>query len=1788
MDNIKLTEATGLMDLFSTAAENAKSHANNLLKSISEGYVPESNVVQALNMDIKQMQGHYSELLQVAKSSLSDDELPDEQTASNLFNAISEKQRRAFEKRILSACLTLQKFLSVKSYIETYSLALEPFQKKAELLIKEIDAGSYNSIEETTVFEDSAVFLRALEIEDLESEEGLQLLDSLNERFPVKVQIGLARKQYYLDENSRYEKEEKLESDSIVINDLVQSDETLISSDTEEKADSDNLSHNEAGKDSADLPDVTIIENESTDNENQSDDKVDSQVFDEGSLSELFTATNHIKRSTPSASAFKKDIPKYPRETFALLPMLTNLGALSENQIFRFGIVMNCFTEDDVAFESLKRCLASLCTKSMLARFEMDGVPVYCLTGYSAGCLKKESIQQLKIFEISFGQNYIVSDGTIEKSRLEHMVHYNEKLLLYFEGTKELLSKKDHAAVKSSISLIDGIYRVIVIDDAQKYLCSLYCKDIEDYETENLLVINDEIPEGFKEKYNRVFELSNGSIKCIGSSNEPIESAIEVNGKDESDSVEDTPVEDKNTLSYEEEREGVADPENASQESQRQDTVSVAETVNDQNDLGLDMAVSDPSDSLSESLIDALLDRSKTPTDTEFVELIHNICNGKDHSNGIMSNVMRATLLAKAAALSVEKGNTSLLARELLLATCLPFATIHYSSETISEVLAACSNECLSAAIYLQSLLLPSSAYDYVLYQMSESTFRNFDVKYPSLAPIKALFNKMTSVHAVLPMGFSASVMALLGDATERRKYTEELQIRARNLMTLPNIKTRIKALPVMYGNCFGNGSELYDCMKIIAENKTDECDWVKEVLAQYCDAHDDELTISEDKTEARLDAEWDEANPKNHFILEFDARPQALRQFYNRLDLMKTWVEHVNQSYSGKLDMKRINVLKKEIIELAETAKEGLLEKNEDLDYLPVLVYALNHIICYLSDPSTVHGEMKEFLYTGVFSVDEKGMPILDDTMANIKYYEQWRNVLKHIVSPITNAVLAREKIIDEVGSELFDNLNQLMRIGDSEHDFRGILTEAQIKDAKIAAEDRTKRFKENLELAYTYNRISEPEKERFATIMEQYEPTFFDIMDFGCWGQFLSSLEREIYELASEKQKALRRELNARKQSLKEGETSIILEEAEMLLEKERNFAVTEEYFNRFDNGERQFSDDLYALLHEEDSFADFLSDKKFKPLQQECERHSGKTLKSFAWSFLEPRVPREWTVRQREDSRRLVDNWPLRKDATQTSSIQNIFTCLGFSVKNVVKGNGKKEEFFKVDVEPTAKSMADYRHPISIFGTQTRSPLNVVVLYGNYAPKQLVDTITALDFGGMTIVLIDRPLDRATRRSIAEIFHTQTSGQNPFLVIDQILILYLAMHQVTERLPVLLKCTLPYSTYQPFVRDGGSTTDEMFCGRSRELATIIDPNGASVVYGGRQLGKTALLQRAESRCYKPDNKEYAVYSNIINASDECVLVEKITEDINRKTNLNLSQTKDLSSFCKEIDKLFRNGKVKSLLLLLDEADTFLASIADTKYRELQPLIDLKRETTNKFKFVLAGLHNVCRAKNATSENGVFGQLGTPLCVKPLSPTDALQLLSRPLKYLGFEIDRYPHLETILTNTNYYPGILQFFGYNLVEAFATQYGRYYRAVNGNPPFTLQDEQLGAVMNDADLNRSIRDKFRWSLELDQRYFMLARCVTLLYYLRDENTENWLGFSVEDIMEIADEYQIHCLESCGTVEYINLLDEMVEMGILSKPANGLYKLRRNSFVNIIGDDFDTLDADIVNNNKETA
>lgn len=104
------------------------------------------------------------------------------------------------------------------------------------------------------------------------------------------------------------------------------------------------------------------------------------------------------------------------------------------------------------------------------------------------------------------------------------------------------------------------------------------------------------------------------------------------------------------------------------------------------------------------------------------------------------------------------------------------------------------------------------------------------------------------------------------------------------------------------------------------------------------------------------------------------------------------------------------------------------------------------------------------------------------------------------------------------------------------------------------------------------------------------------------------------------------------------------------------------------------------------------------------------------------------------------------------------------------------------------------------------------------------------------------------------------------------------------------------------------------------------------------------------------------------------------------------------------------------------------------------------------------------------------------------------------------------------------------------------------------------------------------------------RYFMIARCIAFLYHIYEEDraSGSWRGFSVDDVMSVAEEYGICCLKDVSRFEYIILMDEMVEMGILGKPDDNTqtYRLRRNSFVDIIGESLESLDADIRANNRE--
>lgn len=1796
MQNKRISD---LIASFDEQSSKVTLHLTGILDIVKEGRIPSENDMFTMNASMADLRTKYDDIYELAQEFVSADEFPEKGVAvTDIIEAVNNSQARYVFEQLERAKKILRKFVSIKSLVDEYAAALAPYQFAAANLLAKITAEDVaEGLDSQT--EAPELFIEVMTAESIHSPAGIELMKRVQQHYPeMEITYGLIGKKYYFNSDD----EETVLKHSVALNEVPIDDVAT------------QIPRSVSVVQEKETPEAT-----STPIASQADNNTPYEPTEEAAS--VFHILNKVKTGVPSASNFKNAVDKMARrhpEVKAVLPLFTNLGVLAKSQIYMVGVCMDCFEDGDDKRNRVYAAVDILTEKGYLAKFMDDnGAEFYCLAEFGCICMHKESIKQAKnMFDISIGNVKLSANMEIQMADALLFLCCNDVLLDYLCNQRKSLAKSEYNKIKESIKWCGDHYRIAFFDEGQirvAFLGSLLSNNLEDNATEidatgidekyiiisrrnvdNVILFNDICEKVLvadagrlhicNPKKNLVSQLNGTLIKTEESTNAVKESVA----MDESAVLGFNQV---STLSAE----SVVSVEESQSGADTGVVPSPVETVSVQFPAVTHASVDGQSEAAGAELTpSSALELGRTPTDEEFCRLIHELLSDVVEEETLHTAITNAVLLAKGAGLVKDCPRSKQLSAQLRLATMLLLEECTYSSEFLATIFgnAELDVPVLTLAAYMYALLTPAEMYDYGLKIQTEQYLANFDNYFEELVPFKALFNKLLSVRDVKASGFTPAVIALLGNAAESEHFMKSLRREASANLTVNTPKTRMKALPIMYSATFGASSDFYQCMDIIANGKNDaeSLDLIDAVLADYCDIDGGEYSINEDKIEERLNRAWDDANAKNKFKLEYDARDQALRQYRQRITIMVKWIEHIRTSTNSIKDIEHLKVLRKEILtQISDIRKDNSWLRIKDAN---VLKWLLVYMEKYLTGKVLYPEVYADLLYTGIFSLSENGIPMIDRSLADIKYYEVWRNALRHIVAPrksaedITAEILGRTLDGD---AGLKDNLRQLSLLGEiigSEDDIFDV-SEEQVREAEDSANIRTELFKDELELAYTYYQINETEKENLVGIMNQYKSAFYKVRDFAAWRRFLEALELQIHEFADGRKNELRSRLDMH---LAKDDHSKLLLEVEHLLEEASNFAVAEEYLNRYEAGEREL--DQTTLLDKEDYFSEFLTPSVYDPLLQECIRHKGGALKNYGVNYLEKHLPKSWTARLRDDSKALVSNWPGRKEAATPAQVQGLLQGLGIDVIKATKVTGKKEEMWQVQVQPVAKSRADYLHPIAAFGTQMKSPLQIIFLYGNFTPQQLVDTVTSMNLGTMSIVFTDQPIGIAERRLIGEVFHTQKTGQNSFLVVDQVLLLYLAMHQETERLPALLKCTLPYTTYQPFVRDGGSTADEMFCGRKLELATIIDPKGACVVYGGRQLGKTALLERAESRCSKPENKAYAVYTSIRYQNTEEAVVETLVNDINRKTGgqIALKSCKTLREVCSQLSEFFSKEKIVSMHLLIDEVDAFLGAIADVAYEPIQPLVDLKRETKNNFKFVIAGLHNVCRAQNATKNNGIFGQLGTPLCIKPLSPTDALQLLSRPLRYLGFQIDRYPHLETILTNTNYYPGILQFFGYILVETLTGQYSKYYHAADGNPPFTLQDEQLGAVMNSADLNKSIKDKFRWSLELDPRYFMIARCITMLYHLYEEDrlSGSWRGFSVNDVVEMAELFKIHCLESVSPKEYVVLMDEMVEMGILGKTGkeSEFYRLRRNSFVDIIGESVENLEVEINNNNEE--
>ena len=241
---------------------------------------------------------------------------------------------------------------------------------------------------------------------------------------------------------------------------------------------------------------------------------------------------------------------------------------------------------------------------------------------------------------------------------------------------------------------------------------------------------------------------------------------------------------------------------------------------------------------------------------------------------------------------------------------------------------------------------------------------------------------------------------------------------------------------------------------------------------------------------------------------------------------------------------------------------------------------------------------------------------------------------------------------------------------------------------------------------------------------------------------------------------------------------------------------------------------------------------------------------------------------TNKDTKNASKLIDNW-IKGAGVTVPSLGALLKALGFNTETIKTEPriGDKLESFTVTLKkPKNGRKSNYTHPISAFGSEAEEmDFRVVCTFGRTDASRLIDTFKEVGNAKHTIVLLDFALTLADRRSLARLSKTALAGKT-FVVIDRVVIAYLASHYSDTAINrILMSVVMPFASYQPYI-DKSSTVmpQEIFFGRKLELEKIESPTGVNIVYGGRQLGKTALLRMAKKDIDHNENGDRAIIVN------------------------------------------------------------------------------------------------------------------------------------------------------------------------------------------------------------------------------------------------------------------------------------------------------------------------------------
>ena len=989
----------------------------------------------------------------------------------------------------------------------------------------------------------------------------------------------------------------------------------------------------------------------------------------------------------------------------------------------------------------------------------------------------------------------------------------------------------------------------------------------------------------------------------------------------------------------------------------------------------------------------------------------------------------------------------------------------------------------------------------------------------------------------------------------------------------------------------FSANSEFGEYIKAIVDGDTELQPLALEFLQENFYKEDSTIeadTIDSDKLWDYILVYWNKAGDmmmyRRHADLMSHLRNNIISTTTKAVQLLAKWCNLVSRISNrtedeGDIAYKKVhkplidNIIS--VISDMETVSSDEAVEIPEKAGLNVLIYTLKEILSCLTgdyDDSIKKYFYVPFLLTDDVMLDEDYLPDLNMHSSNMSTLWPTVRILDHVTNLRSGEHTYKHRLT-EILDEQGDDYGAARLIVDylMEKDNTDKLTEisANIESGEVYAKEtadlRKEDFIGNLELAQSYGQIDnsvEDKKEKILQIVDEWYEWALESSNYGFFKRVMDRYLDEIREEAKSREADLLEQLESFKDTTVAGLSAEEKEKRVARIQamiKAQNYTVAEDLLARSNTFEEEQEE-----MIEEDFLKEFLDhyDDYYQPV---ATRNA-----SFATL-----VSSRTRNKEQRGAKRLADNWLPGGSKLGAEKLEKLLNCLGFKGAKVKAQNaiGKFEHFFVKTERAKGGQRDNYTHPIAAFGSGAAlDGFRVVCINGAYDADSLIEIMKEIGNAMHTMILYDNALPMSERRRLAR--KTKNAlGDKLFAVVDRTVMMFLVRnYDETKMNKMLVSLITPFGYYQPYVWESANVMPpEIFMGRKQELERIKSPTGVNIVYGGRQLGKSALLKKAKEDIDWDENGNRAVLVDI-KGLDYKRAAKKIGHELYDAFVLdNDIDTEDWDELARAVRRRLQsdNKRIPYLLLLLDEADVFIDSCAAVNYQPFDALKDVQSIGAGRFKFVIAGLRNIVRFKReALGNNSVLTHL-QPMTVKPFNTSEARELLELPLHYLGlrFPKEKESLITLILATTNYFPGLIQMYCAKLINAMRNKDYANYDEVD-TPIYEVSEEHIKKVLADPEFTQQIREKYIITLKLDEDnyYYLIALLMAYLYHSNGYNE----GYSVEEIKNAGIELEIEKIANLENVKLKSFMEELRELNVLRNTDETHYLFTRFTFFQMMG------------------